>query len=245
VTVLIDPPTWPAHGRRWSHLVSDVSFTELHAFARALHLPPRGFEGDHYDVPEERYHALVAAGAVPVSCRELLQRLGRAGLRRRKRRGERVLSSHRGADGRWVDVLASRLPPVHAVRGRYLVVGDHRGILAVRDCGIWRLPYVRDVDPWLDADVASDADPGAAGHGWSQLGYLRHQPHPPREQPTRSGRHDQTFVDLVLHRMDVVDVVGRPSAEVPPIAIAGSPWLPGLLELGADRPTPPRTGPKA
>ena len=33
VTVLIDPPRWPAHGRVWSHLVSDESYDELHAFA--------------------------------------------------------------------------------------------------------------------------------------------------------------------------------------------------------------------
>ncbi|NUS53778.1 MAG: DUF4031 domain-containing protein, partial [Streptomycetaceae bacterium] len=35
MTVLIDPPTWPGHGRMWSHLVSDVSYDELHTFARA------------------------------------------------------------------------------------------------------------------------------------------------------------------------------------------------------------------
>ncbi|MEU0459181.1 DUF4031 domain-containing protein, partial [Streptomyces sp. NPDC006129] len=29
----MDPPTWPGHGRMWSHLVSDVSYDELHAFA--------------------------------------------------------------------------------------------------------------------------------------------------------------------------------------------------------------------
>ncbi|MFD3626224.1 DUF4031 domain-containing protein, partial [Streptomyces sp. NPDC058698] len=25
MTVYIDPPTWPGHGRLWSHLVSDLS----------------------------------------------------------------------------------------------------------------------------------------------------------------------------------------------------------------------------
>ena len=34
MTLYVDPPTWPGHGRMWSHLVSDVSFDELHAFAR-------------------------------------------------------------------------------------------------------------------------------------------------------------------------------------------------------------------
>jgi Protein of unknown function (DUF4031) len=82
--ILIDPPVWPAHGRLWSHLVSDVSFAELHAFARAASVPRRGFDRDHYDVPEHMYATLVAAGAVPVSSRELVQRLTAAGLRRRK-----------------------------------------------------------------------------------------------------------------------------------------------------------------
>ena len=85
VTVLIDPPRWPAHGRVWSHLVSDVSHAELHAFARANDIPERGFDHDHYDVPGERYQLLIAAGAVPVDSRELLRRIGAAGLRRPKR----------------------------------------------------------------------------------------------------------------------------------------------------------------
>ncbi|MEY9839257.1 DUF4031 domain-containing protein [Streptacidiphilus sp. EB103A] len=83
--ILIDPPGVPAHGRMWSHLVSDSSLEELHTFARALGVPERGFERDHYDVPDRLYAAAVAAGAVPVSSRELVVRLTEAGLRRRKR----------------------------------------------------------------------------------------------------------------------------------------------------------------
>jgi len=86
VTVLIDPPTWPARGRLWSHLVSDSSLDELHAFARRCRVPERGFDLDHYDVPGEHYAALVAAGAVPTSSRELVARLSAAGLRRRRAR---------------------------------------------------------------------------------------------------------------------------------------------------------------
>ncbi|WP_018658149.1 DUF4031 domain-containing protein [Actinomadura flavalba] len=82
--ILIDPPLWPARGRVWSHMVSDVSFAELHAFAAELGMPPRAFERDHYDVPEELYAAALAAGADPVGCQELLRRLTAAGLRRRK-----------------------------------------------------------------------------------------------------------------------------------------------------------------
>ena len=36
MTVYIDAPTWPGHGRLWSHLASDVSYEELHAFAAGL-----------------------------------------------------------------------------------------------------------------------------------------------------------------------------------------------------------------
>lgn len=84
MAILIDPPDWPAHGRWWSHLASDVSFTELHEFAARHAVPRRGFERDHYDVPAEMYAALVSAGAIPVSAREVVRRLHRSGLRRRK-----------------------------------------------------------------------------------------------------------------------------------------------------------------
>jgi hypothetical protein len=82
--ILIDPPLVPSRGRMWSHLASDTSYDELHAFARELGIPERGFDRDHYDVPDEWYDEAVAAGAVPVSSRELIMRLVSAGLRRRK-----------------------------------------------------------------------------------------------------------------------------------------------------------------
>lgn len=85
MTVLIDPPTWPAHGTVWSHLVSDRSLAELHAFADVLGIGRRAFDLDHYDVPAERYADAVAAGAEPVDGRELLARLTSAGLRVRGR----------------------------------------------------------------------------------------------------------------------------------------------------------------
>ena len=84
--MLIDPPNTAGHGRLWSHLASDASYDELHAFARRLGIPSRGFDRDHYDLPSERYDEAVAAGAVPVSSRELVARLVSAGLRRRKPR---------------------------------------------------------------------------------------------------------------------------------------------------------------
>jgi hypothetical protein len=81
VTVLVDPPLWPRHGRSWSHLVSDSSLAELHAFAERAGFPRRAFDLDHYDVPDEMHADLVALGAVPVSAGELIRRLRASGLR--------------------------------------------------------------------------------------------------------------------------------------------------------------------
>ncbi|MQA05429.1 MAG: DUF4031 domain-containing protein [Streptosporangiales bacterium] len=83
MTVLVDPAAWPRHGRLWCHLVSDESYDELHAFAARVGLPSRAFHRDHYDVPAERRDDVIAAGAVPVRSRVLVQRLVAAGLRRR------------------------------------------------------------------------------------------------------------------------------------------------------------------
>ncbi|HEU5223773.1 MAG TPA: DUF4031 domain-containing protein [Candidatus Lumbricidophila sp.] len=91
MAVLIDEPLWPKHGTVWGHLVSDRSLDELHRFAAAAGLPPRGFDRDHYDVPLARYDALIGLGAEPVTRRELVRRLAASGLRVRPhvRRAER------------------------------------------------------------------------------------------------------------------------------------------------------------
>ena len=81
MAILIDQPSWPAHGTVWAHLVSDADLDELHAFAAAAGIPRRSFDRDHYDVPEARYADLVAAGALPVSFREMIVRLRSSGLR--------------------------------------------------------------------------------------------------------------------------------------------------------------------
>lgn len=81
MAIFIDPPLWPAHGTHFSHLVSDTSLEELHAFALAEGIPERAFDGDHYDVPERRFDGLVAAGAIPVEARVLVRRLIASGLR--------------------------------------------------------------------------------------------------------------------------------------------------------------------
>lgn len=81
MAILVDEPQWPAHGRLWAHLVSDVSLGELHAFARTHNVPERAFDLDHYDVPAELVPTLVAAGAQKVTGGELVRRLIASGLR--------------------------------------------------------------------------------------------------------------------------------------------------------------------
>jgi hypothetical protein len=182
MAVLVDPPLWPARGRRWSHLASDVSLRELHDFAAVLGIPERGFEGDHYDVPEERYAATVAAGAIPVSSRELLRRLQRSGLRRPKRRGERVLASRAGdGPGVRVDALLSTLPPIGPVVAAHAVVVTGHDLLVLPDDVGYRLPAhvlsPGDEDPVASASTLVVALLGGVvlpGAGRSvQVGYLR------------------------------------------------------------------------
>ncbi len=82
MAILVDTPIWPFRGRLWCHLVSDTSYAELHTLAEALGIPRRGFQGDHYDLPEELRDAAIALGAQPVTGRELITRLRASGLRR-------------------------------------------------------------------------------------------------------------------------------------------------------------------
>jgi hypothetical protein len=81
MAILIDTPRWWHRGQRWSHLVSDASLDELHEFARRVGIPERGFQGDHYDIPEEYLDEMLAAGAEMVDSRDLVRRLKEAGLR--------------------------------------------------------------------------------------------------------------------------------------------------------------------
>lgn len=131
--ILVDPPAWEARGRVWSHVASDTSYAELHEFAARVGLHPLSYDGDHYDVPSERYEEVLAAGAVPSSAREILTRVHAAGLRFRKRRGERPLAaipdglpylpvSHR------LDLIASdREPPEETTVAAVTFVADERG----------------------------------------------------------------------------------------------------------------------
>ncbi len=81
MAILIDPPAWPAHGRLFSHMVSDTSYAELHAFARNHSISLRAFDRDHYDVPDDLYSRLVSGGATPVTGGELTRALIASGLR--------------------------------------------------------------------------------------------------------------------------------------------------------------------
>lgn len=145
--ILIDPPTWPGHGRMWSHVASDSSLEELHLFAARAGIPRRAFEGDHYDVPAERYRAMIDAGAVPTAPRDLLAAIVAAGLRKPRRRGEEVIRSRETTDfypgaGRCrVDVILSDLQiPAQSSRPGWWI--DIRGSLIRVQVGAdgWELP---------------------------------------------------------------------------------------------------------
>jgi len=187
VTVLVDPPTWAAHGRWWSHLASDASDAELHAFAVRVGVPRRAFDRDHYDVPAEAYAAVVAAGADPVSSRELVARLSAAGLRRRRatapgrrRPGQLLLRPRRLRPG---DAAA-----VVAASGPVLPERLERGLDVLRGWGlrVRLLPHVLGRHRQLahlagtDAERASDlqaawTDPATAVVWCARGGYGAHR----------------------------------------------------------------------
>jgi hypothetical protein len=54
---------------------------ELHDFAEQLGIPPRGFHGDHYDLPQYMRDKAMQLGAEAITSKELVRRLGAAGLR--------------------------------------------------------------------------------------------------------------------------------------------------------------------
>jgi hypothetical protein len=82
--ILVDEPRWPGRGRLWSHLISDISYDELHVFAEMLGAPRRAFDRDHYDIPETRFRMALWLGAELVTSRDVAARLRAAGLRRPK-----------------------------------------------------------------------------------------------------------------------------------------------------------------
>src|SRR6476661_4435753 len=182
VTIWIDPPAWPAHGRLWSHLVSDTSYDELHEFAAAQGIPRRGFEGDHYDVPEEAYAGLVAAGAAPVDGREVVRILQRSGLRIQKRKHERVIEALPGAPwlppGSRADVIASRQDeaPTNTVVVRLALLRGPDLLVVERPDGGWDLPTrtVGDQSPAVGVAALVDGLMGSpTAVSPTLLGYVR------------------------------------------------------------------------
>jgi len=169
--VIVDPPNAAGHGRLWSHVASDRSFEELHAFARAHGIPRRGFDRDHYDVPAEWYDRLVAAGAEPVTSRELLDRLRAAGLRRPKmwtpfprRPGAALLRPPRLRSGDVVAVVqpAGPVDPARLDRGVDLLRGWGLEVRPPSGFPAASLPYLAADDrhraaelteAWTDLDV--------------------------------------------------------------------------------------------
>ena len=82
MSILIDTPVWKFRGVKHAHMISDVSYDELHIFAASLGFPLRAFQGDHYDLPEYLVPVALGMGATQVDPRELARRLRGAGLRR-------------------------------------------------------------------------------------------------------------------------------------------------------------------
>lgn len=62
-------------------MISDTSLEELHHFAQQLGIPPRGFHGDHYDLPQHVRSDAIQRGAQEVTSRDIVRALSAAGLR--------------------------------------------------------------------------------------------------------------------------------------------------------------------
>lgn len=83
MAILIDNAIWPWRDWLWCHMVSDTSIIELKEFAAELGIPERGFQGDHFDLPEHMRQVAISKGAIEVSSREILRALYAAGIRQR------------------------------------------------------------------------------------------------------------------------------------------------------------------
>jgi len=196
VAVLIDPPRWPAHGTRFSHLVSDASLTELHAFAEAAGIPPKAFDHDHYDVPERRYDDLVALGAVAVSETELVRRLVGSGLRLRT--PQRTPKPHQVLP----DLLASwdQLLPGREALGADLIER-------------WREPHrhyhdVRHLAQCLTAlEVVAAGEPGSAVRLAAWFHDAIHQGRPGRDEEESAALAEQLLPRAGVRNAEVAEVV--------------------------------------
>lgn len=139
MSIYIDPPTWPAHGTVFSHLISDVSLAELHGFAAAAGISERAFDRDHYDVPAHRYEDLVQAGAIELSGSELTRTLIASGLRiPLKERPEKIRPRLLRA---WEAAFAPRLEHVEAPAASQAQLTAHVAELGESLLQAWEQPH--------------------------------------------------------------------------------------------------------
>ena len=82
MAILIDTAIWPWRDWLWCHMISDTSVDELKKFALEMGIPERGFQGDHFDVPEHMREIAIANGAKEVSSRDIVKALYAAGIRK-------------------------------------------------------------------------------------------------------------------------------------------------------------------
>lgn len=194
MAILIDPPRWPAWGTVFSHLVSDSSLEELHAFARANGVPAAAFDHDHYDVPERMYEHLVAAGALAVRETELIRRLIRGGMRVRAtdRTPKRRIAEQRAREA-W-----QQLMPEHRSLGEELLERwgeEHRHYHDVRHLvvALDALEQLGEADPsvqlavWFH-DAVYDGVPGQDEESSARLAQERLQPILPADQVAQVAR---------------------------------------------------------
>ncbi|MFZ1411932.1 MAG: DUF4031 domain-containing protein, partial [Micropruina sp.] len=178
MAILIDPPRWPAHGTVFSHLVSDTSLEELHAFAAAAGVPTRAFDHDHYDVAMRRYDDLVARGAEEVSANNLVRRLVASGLR--VRASARTRKRHEVIP--WLErAWATLLPDQHWLGEELLLrwAEPHRHYHDVRHLGqcLDALNIIAADEPVTDAvrlaawfhDAVYDGNPGVDEEASAEL----------------------------------------------------------------------------
>lgn len=83
VDPLFDPPGASPFKGKSCHMVSDTSFSELHAFAQKIGMKRHWFQGDHYDLAPSMRERAIAAGAAVVTAQQLVARM--IGRRRSRR----------------------------------------------------------------------------------------------------------------------------------------------------------------
>jgi 8-oxo-dGTP pyrophosphatase MutT (NUDIX family) len=187
MTVWIDRPIWARHGTVFAHLVSDTAYEEVHAVAGAAGLPARAFDGDHYDVPERWYAAVLAAGAHATTGADLVRRLNASGLRLRKRRGDKGIRRWVGVDvgegyAADIDLVAStRLVADRGTGAAATVVRDAGGsflvVHSIRrstwDCPGGRREPGESVDDCARRELAEESGLRIAGSALQPCGYER------------------------------------------------------------------------